>query len=75
MKSEPPYIVWNESVELTGFGKKASAQEGAAILKRLRAELGKDFDRAFRLRMMTVQAHTLEKLLEDWKNERTQLGV
>lgn len=59
---------------MTGFGKNASATEGAKELKRLRKELGSKFTGAFRLRMMTARAETLGQLLKDWTNERTRLG-
>jgi len=75
MKTDPPYMVWNASAELTGCGRRAASGDGAAALKRLRRELGAGFDRAFRLRMITARAATLEQLLEDWVHERTQLGV
>lgn len=75
MKGEPPYKVWNTAVEMTGVGEKASAADGAAELKRLRAELGADFDAAFRLRMVTARARTLAQLLEEWVYERARLGV
>lgn len=70
-----PFCVWNEAVDMTGMGKKAAASDGAHALKKLRAELGVKFDSAFRLRMMTARAGTLEELLENWIDERTRLGV
>ena len=75
MKSNPPYMVWNTAVDMTGCGRHASASEGTAMLKRLRSELGNGFDDAFRYRMITARADTLEQLLGDWINERTRLGV
>ena len=72
---QPPYIVWNLSVDLTGYGRRASASDGAHALKKLRGELGAKFDSAFRLRMMTTRAETLEQLLEDWAQERGRVGV
>jgi hypothetical protein len=74
-KPTPPYQLWNEAVDFTGCGRKASAQDGAHALKKLRGELGSKFDAAFRLRMTTARAETLEQLLEDWAQERTRLGV
>ncbi len=75
MKPTPPFAIWNEAVDFTGCGRKASAQDGAHALKKLRAGLGPKFDAAFRLRMTTARAETLEQLLEDWAQERTRLGV
>lgn len=75
MKPQCPFQIWNDAVDMTGFGRKASASEGAAVLKRLKTELGGGFDSAFRLRMLTARAETLEQLLEDWQHERTRLGV
>lgn len=75
MKPTAPYQTWNEAVDMTGFGKKASAQDGAHALKKLRDALGDKFGAAFRLRMMTARANTLEELMEDWADERTRLGV
>ena len=70
-----PYQVWNTAVEMSGFGRRAAASDGAAALKRLRKEIGeREFDAAFRLRMTTARAETLEQLLDDWINERTRLG-
>ena len=74
MKGKTPFEIWNAAVDMTGFGRRAAAQDGAAALKRLRAELGAGFDAAFRLRMTTARADSLETLLEDWVNERTRLG-
>ena len=75
-KSTPPYQVWNAAVDMSGFGRRASASDGAAALKRLRGEIGeKEFDAAFRLRMATARAETLEELLENWAHERTVIGV
>ena len=37
--------------------------------------LGAKFDSAFRLRMMTARAETLEQLLEEWAQERVRLGA
>lgn len=74
MKTDPPFVVWNAAVDMTGFGRRAAAQDGAAALKRLRLELGTGFDTAFRLRMTTVRADSLEALLEDWLSERARLG-
>ena len=74
MKGKTPFEVWNAAVDMTGFGRRAAAQDGAAALKRLRAELGTGFDVAFRLRMTTARADSLETLLEDWVHERTRLG-
>ena len=74
MKTDAPFLIWNEAVDLTGFGRRAASKDGEKALKRLRAELGAGFDAAFRLRMMTARAETLEQLLEDWANERTRLG-
>ena len=74
-KSIPPFVLWNTAVEMTGFGRRASASDGAAMLKRLRDEIGKDaFDAAFRLRMATARADSLEELLADWCEERVRLG-
>lgn len=75
MKSFSPYLLWNEAVEMSGFGKRAAASDGAAALKRLRTELDKDFEQAFKLRMITARADTLEQLLDDWCAERTRLGA
>lgn len=75
LTKQPPYTVWNLSVDLTGYGRRASASDGAHALKKLRGELGTRFDSAFRLRMMTARAETLEQLLEDWAQERVRLGV
>ena len=75
MKPTPPFAIWNEAVDFTGCGRKASAQDGARALKKLRGELGAKFDAAFRLRMTTARAETLDQLLEDWAQERTRLGV
>lgn len=75
MTNKPPYQVWNEAVEMTGFGQKAAAQDGAKHLKRLRGELGDAFDADFRLRMITCRANSLEQLLRDWVNERTRIGI
>jgi hypothetical protein len=74
MKAPPPFAIWNEAVDMTGYGRKAAAADGAHALKRLRGELGPKFDAAFRLRMMTARAETLEQLLEDWVAERVRLG-
>ena len=74
MKPTPPFSIWNEAVDFTGCGRKASAQDGAHTLKKLRGELGLKFDAAFRLWMMTARAETLEQLLEDWAAERVRLG-
>ena len=74
MKAKTPFEIWNAAVDMTGFGRRAAAQDGAAALKRLRAELGPGFDVAFRLRMTTARADSLETLLEDWVHERTRLG-
>jgi predicted outer membrane protein len=74
VKIDPPFMIWNIAVEMTGFGCRAAPKDGERALKRLRAELGKGFDSAFRLRMLTARADTLEQLLEDWANERTRLG-
>ena len=71
----PPFSVWNEAVDMTGMGRSASSGDGAKILKRLREELKGKFDAAFRLRMTTARAETLEQLLEDWMAERTRLGT
>ena len=75
MKPLTPYQTWNEAVEMTGYGKKAAASDGAHALKKLREALGTKFDAAFRLRMMTARANDLEELLTEWLNERTRLGV
>ena len=75
MKPQCPFQIWNEAVDMTGFGSRASSNEGAAILKRLKAELGGKFEQAFRMRMVTSRADSLEQLLQDWLNERTRLGV
>ena len=75
MKPTPPFTIWNEAVDMTGYGRKAASSDGAHALKKLRGELGTRFDSAFRLRMMTARAETLEQLLEDWAQERTRLGV
>jgi len=74
MKQAAPYMLWNEAVDFTGCGRRASAQDGAHALKKLRGELGPKFDAAFRLRMTTARAETLEQLLEDWAQERVRLG-
>ena len=74
-KTPTPFEIWNAAVDMTGFGRRAAAQDGAAALKRLRAELGAGFEAAFRLRMITARADSLETLLEDWVHERTRLGV
>ena len=74
-KSIPPFVLWNTAAELTGFGRRAAASDGAAMLKRLRSEIGeKAFDAAFRLRMATARADSLEELLADWCEERIRLG-
>ena len=73
--STPPYQIWNEAVDMTGFGQRAAAKDGAHALKKLRDALKGKFDAAFRLRMMTVRANTLEELLENWADERTRLGT
>ena len=74
-KTTPPFQIWNAAVGMTGFGRPASATEGAALLKRLRGEIGeKEFDAAFRLRMATARADSLEELLADWCEERVRLG-
>ena len=45
------------------------------MLKRLRGEIGeKAFDAAFRLRMATARAESLEELLADWCEERVRIG-
>jgi hypothetical protein len=75
MKSSAPFAIWNEAVDMTGFGQKAAASDGTHALKKLRAAYGGKFDAAFRLRMATARAETLEQLLEDWCNERTRLGT
>ena len=75
MKPIAPYQCWNEAVDMTGYGRRASASDGAHALKKLRGELGAKFDSAFRLRMTTTRAETLEQLLEDWAQERVRLGV
>lgn len=75
MKPTAPYQTWNEAVDMTGFGKKASAQDGAHALKKLRDALGDKFGAAFRLRMMTARAETLTELVENWCEERTRLGT
>ena len=75
MKPLLPYQLWNEAVDMTGMGRPASSGDGAKILKRLREELKGNFVSAFRLRMMTARANSLEELLEDWANERTRLGT
>lgn len=75
MRPVTPYQLWNEAVDFTGCGRKAAASDGAHALKKLRGELGAKFDAAFRLRMMTARAETLEQLLEDWAQERVRLGV
>jgi hypothetical protein len=72
---QTPYAVWNEAVEMTGFGKLASASDGAKQLKKLRGELGAKFDAAFRLRMMTARAESFDQLMEEWCAERTRLGT
>ena len=74
MKPTPPVGIWNEAVDMTGYGRRASASDGAHALKKLRGELGARFDSAFRLRMMTARAADLTELLEDWLEERTRLG-
>ena len=74
MKATPPFQIWNEAVAMTGFGRAASASDGGAQLRRLRAELGAGFDAAFRLRMATARADSLEELLADWCEERVRLG-
>jgi len=74
MKPTPPFVIWNEAVDMTGYGRRASASDGAHALKKLRGELGSKFDAAFRLRMTTARAETLEQLLEDWVAERVRLG-
>ena len=74
-KPTPPFTIWNEAVDMTGYGRRASASDGARALKKLRGELGTRFDSAFRLRMMTTRAETLEQLLEDWVLERVRLGT
>ena len=66
MEKTQPYMLWNQAVDLTGCGKKAKAGDASKALARLRKKHGKDFDSAFRLRMMTARADTLEKLLTDW---------
>ena len=74
-KPTPPYVLWNTAVEMTGFGRRAAASDGAATLKRLRLEIGeKAFDAAFRLRMATARADSLEELLADWCEERVRVG-
>jgi len=75
MKPLSPFQVWNEAVDMTGYGRKAAASDGAHALKKLRGELGSRFDAAFRLRMMTARAETLDQLLEEWAQERVRLGV
>ena len=76
MKTIPPFSLWNEAVDFTGCGCKAAASDGAHALKKLRKEIGESkFDAAFRLRMTTARAETLEQLLEDWMAERTRLGT
>ena len=74
-KPTPPFTIWNEAVDMTGYGRRASASDGARALKKLRGELGAKFDSAFRLRMLTARAETLEQLLEDWAQERVRLGT
>ena len=74
-KPTPPYQLWNEAVDFTGCGRKAASSDGAHALKKLRGELGARFDSAFRLRMMTARAETLEQLLEEWAQERVRVGV
>ena len=74
MKAPLPYAIWNTAVDMTGFGQRAAATDGANYLKRLRAELGEEFDTAFRLRMITARATSFDELLENWVNERTRLG-
>jgi len=74
MKAISPYVLWNASVDMTGFGKRAAATDGARALKKLREELGDKFDSAFRLRMMMARADSLDELLENWCDERTRLG-
>ena len=74
-KPTPPFGIWNEAVDMTGYGRRAAASDGAHALKKLRGELGAKFDSAFRLRMMTTRAETLEQLLEEWAQERVRLGV
>lgn len=69
MKPQAPYLIWNEAAQMTGYGKMASASDGAKALRILREKHGDKFDMAFRLRMMTVRADTLEQLLEDWQYE------
>lgn len=71
----PPFQIWNEAVDLTGFGRRAASKDGAHALKKLRDALGTKFDSAFRLRMLTARAETLEDLLENWADERTRLGT
>lgn len=73
--STPPFQLWNEAVNLTGFGRRAASKDGAHALKKLRSALGPKFDSAFRLRMLTARAESLEELLENWCEERTRLGV
>lgn len=75
MKNSPPYQLWNEAVDMTGFGRRAAASDGGAYLKKLRAELGAGFDSAFRLRMLTARADSFEELLENWCHERIRLGT
>lgn len=74
-KEPPPYQQWNMAVDMTGYGKRASAKDGTHILKRLRELYKTDFKRAFRHRMITARADTFTQLLEDWLHERTRLGV
>ena len=71
----PPFVQWNEAVDLTGFGRRAASKDGAHALKKLRDALGTKFDSAFRLRMLTARAESLEQLLEEWTDERTRLGT
>ena len=44
MKPTPPFVIWNEAVDMTGYGRRASASDGAHALKKLRGELGAKFD-------------------------------
>lgn len=74
MKPTPPFQLWNDAVEMTGFGRRAAATDGARCLKRLREEMGDKFDSAFRLRMLTARADSFEDLLENWAHERVRLG-
>ncbi len=75
MKQVVPYMLWNQAVDMTGVGKKATASTGAGALKRLRQDIGEGFDSAFLHRMITERADTLDELLESWLYERSRLGV